>query len=134
MLRDHHPRLVLLDLMMPVMNGWQFRREQLADAALAHIPVIVVSADGSACREATKMGAADCVQKPVDLELLLRIVASLPPNVSHPPRMAHPTAVPTHPSAHPTSAGPVAFNPRRRRLFFPSAVPSVECRPFVEVA
>ena len=75
-LRDHLPRLILLDLMMPVMNGWQFRQHQLADAALAGIPVVVVSADGSASREAVRMGAADFVQKPVDLEALLRIVAS----------------------------------------------------------
>ena len=38
------PDLVLLDLMMPVMNGWQFRAKQLQDPALAEIPVIVMSA------------------------------------------------------------------------------------------
>src|SRR5689334_6104245 len=36
------PRLILLDLMMPTMNGYEFRREQRADPALAGIPTIVV--------------------------------------------------------------------------------------------
>src|SRR5580765_7790969 len=39
------PSLILLDLMMPVMNGTEFRAEQLRDPALASIPVVVVSAD-----------------------------------------------------------------------------------------
>src|SRR5947207_15447872 len=39
------PRLILLDLMMPVMNGWQFRAEQLKDPRLAEVPVLVISAD-----------------------------------------------------------------------------------------
>ena len=44
-LREHsRPHVILLDLLMPVMNGWQFRQEQLADPALAGIPVVVVSA------------------------------------------------------------------------------------------
>ncbi|PLS79555.1 MAG: response regulator, partial [Chloroflexi bacterium] len=38
------PALVLLDLMMPRMNGWQFRSEQRRDPALANIPVVVISA------------------------------------------------------------------------------------------
>jgi CheY-like chemotaxis protein len=38
------PDAILLDLDMPVMNGWQFRREQLLDPALADIPVLVASA------------------------------------------------------------------------------------------
>ena len=39
------PRAIILDLMMPVMDGWEFRRHQLADPTLAAIPVIVLSAD-----------------------------------------------------------------------------------------
>ena len=45
LLRDGaRPDVILLDLLMPVMSGWQFRQEQLADPVLADIPVIVVSA------------------------------------------------------------------------------------------
>ncbi len=44
-LRDgQRPGLILLDLMMPLMDGWQFRHEQLRDPSLANIPVIVCSA------------------------------------------------------------------------------------------
>jgi CheY-like chemotaxis protein len=40
--------VILLDLMMPVMDGWQFRRAQSKDPALSHIPVVVVTAAGRA--------------------------------------------------------------------------------------
>ena len=41
---EFRPSLILLDLMMPVMDGWQFREQQLRDPALAGIPVVVTSA------------------------------------------------------------------------------------------
>lgn len=41
--RDATATLVLLDLEMPAMNGWEFRRQQLADPRLAPIPVVVAS-------------------------------------------------------------------------------------------
>src|SRR5512132_4356371 len=52
------PSLILLDLMMPVMNGSQFRAAQLADRALAAIPVIVLSADAGLEEKASRLGAA----------------------------------------------------------------------------
>ena len=61
--------VILLDLMMPVMDGWQFRREQVQHAALANIPVIVVSAAG---QERIRQIDADAyLSKPVDLDELL---------------------------------------------------------------
>jgi len=61
--------LILLDLMMPVMDGWQFRREQVQHEAIANIPVIVVSAAG---RDRIKQIDADgYLSKPVDLDELL---------------------------------------------------------------
>ena len=63
------PCVILLDLMMPVMDGWQFRREQIQRAALANIPVIVVSAAGRERIEQIDADAYLC--KPVDLEELL---------------------------------------------------------------
>lgn len=45
---EARPLIVLLDLMMPVMNGWQFRAAMLADPSLADIPVIVITAAGAA--------------------------------------------------------------------------------------
>ena len=64
--------LILLDLMMPVMDGWQFREEQIRRAELAEIPVIVVSAAGKDRLE--KIDADAYLSKPVDLEELLERV------------------------------------------------------------
>ena len=68
------PCVILLDLMMPVMNGWAFRVEQQADARLADIPVIVLSARPSLQHEAFKMTVDEFLQKPVDITQLLAMV------------------------------------------------------------
>ena len=68
------PHLILLDLMMPVLDGFQFRREQMRDRALARIPVIVLSAmwrNEHLC----PMAVADWFGKPVDPSVLLRSIA-----------------------------------------------------------
>ena len=69
------PDVMLVDLMMPVMDGWQFRVEQLKDPLLAAVPVIVVSADARAAKQAARMGAADYLQKPFEFERLVEVVA-----------------------------------------------------------
>jgi CheY-like chemotaxis protein len=66
--------LVLLDLMMPVMNGWTFRAEQLRDPALAQVPVVVVTADSTAARRAGSLGVAGFMTKPIDFARLLTLV------------------------------------------------------------
>lgn len=66
------PCVIVLDLMMPVMDGWQFRQAQIRDASLANIPVIVVSAAG---RDRLERIQADAyLSKPVDLDELLGCV------------------------------------------------------------
>src|SRR5262245_8453392 len=65
------PDLIILDLMMPVMDGWQFRREQQRDPALDGIPVLVLSADGGVAQKAAALGARGYVQKPVEMDTLL---------------------------------------------------------------
>ena len=70
------PCVILLDLYMPVMNGWAFRDEQLRDPKLASIPVIVVSADTMVARRAADLGAAGYVGKPIDFDRLLALVAT----------------------------------------------------------
>jgi CheY-like chemotaxis protein len=65
------PSVILLDLMMPVMNGEDFRAEQLRDPRLAAIPVVVVSAHQKAEEQAARMGAIGCLKKPFDVEDLL---------------------------------------------------------------
>ena len=65
--------LILLDLMMPVMDGWQFRRRQLDDDRFAKIPTIVVSAAG---RDRMAQVTADAyLAKPIDMDELLTRVA-----------------------------------------------------------
>ncbi|HZY84248.1 MAG TPA: response regulator [Gemmataceae bacterium] len=71
LLRDKEPpSLILLDVMMPVLDGEQFRQEQKRDPRLAQIPVVIVSAlDVSSCLE-----AAGHVQKPFQVEELLAAI------------------------------------------------------------
>jgi two-component system, chemotaxis family, chemotaxis protein CheY len=68
------PRVILLDLMMPVMNGLQFLREQALDPQMAPIPVVLMSGDDSARAEAAALGAAGFIRKPVELAELIAAV------------------------------------------------------------
>ncbi len=68
------PCIILLDLMMPVMNGWDFRAQQLADPALKKIPTVIVSGAAQAPQEARSLGAAAFLQKPFDVEPLLDVI------------------------------------------------------------
>src|SRR2546423_11244266 len=61
------PSLILLDLMMPVMNGWEFRAEQLKDARLANVPVLIISADPHLRAKLETLGDAGVLQKPIHL-------------------------------------------------------------------
>ncbi|HET9598558.1 MAG TPA: response regulator [Anaeromyxobacteraceae bacterium] len=67
------PGLILLDLMMPGMSGWDFRREQLADPVLRDVPVVVVTASRDLARN--PISANDVLHKPVDVETLLASIA-----------------------------------------------------------
>ena len=67
------PCLIVLDLMMPRMSGWDFRMEQSSDLRLAGIPVVVVSADPLAS-QAERMGAAAVLSKPADAEQFLELI------------------------------------------------------------
>jgi CheY-like chemotaxis protein len=64
------PRLVLLDLMMPVMNGWEFLDEVAKDPSLKVIPIVVLTA----ADHSQVPGAMDVLCKPMDLKALLRVV------------------------------------------------------------
>ena len=63
--------LILLDMMMPVMDGWQFREEQRKLPAFDSIPVVIVTADGNARGKAEAIQAAGLVSKPVTIDGLL---------------------------------------------------------------
>jgi CheY-like chemotaxis protein len=69
------PCVILLDIMMPVMNGWEFRAQQRNEEALNAIPVVVITAHADASRAAAEMEAAGFLRKPVKLESLLASVS-----------------------------------------------------------
>jgi signal transduction histidine kinase len=64
--------VIVLDLMMPVMDGWQFRVEQKRSHELSAIPVIAVTADRTA--KAVAIDADACLTKPVDMNVLLATI------------------------------------------------------------
>jgi CheY-like chemotaxis protein len=68
--------VILLDLMMPVMNGWQFRQAQAGDPRFAGIPVVVVTAAGSK-EDIPALDADGWLSKPVDFDRLLATIAPL---------------------------------------------------------
>jgi CheY-like chemotaxis protein len=74
-----HPCLILLDLMMPVMDGRQFRAEQRHDKALGGIPVLVFSAHTNVEEAGADLGASACLRKPIELPRLLEAVRALCP-------------------------------------------------------
>jgi CheY-like chemotaxis protein len=74
--REQPPCVVLLDLMMPVMTGWEFRDVQRRDPALSDIPVVILTADGRAQSKADALGVGKYLRKPVQLEELLGMVHS----------------------------------------------------------
>ena len=66
------PRLILLDLTMPEMDGWAFRQAQLEDAQLREIPVVVMSASRGV--DDAVLGGAEILKKPVGLDEILAAV------------------------------------------------------------
>jgi len=66
-----HPNVILLDLMMPVMNGWEFRALQKADPKIAKIPVVVISADNRVEQKADAIDADGFIKKPIEMDQLV---------------------------------------------------------------
>ncbi len=67
--------VILLDLMMPEMNGWEFRQLQLGDPDLAAIPVVILSGIAGIEDEAEALRAETLLSKPIDLTELTQTVA-----------------------------------------------------------
>ena len=69
------PCLILLDLNLPRLSGVEFRRRQLADPAIAKIPVVVLSAASDLGRRTARLDITDVLTKPPDLETVAATVA-----------------------------------------------------------
>ena len=88
-LREWVPRLILLDLMMPEMDGWTFRAEQRRlGGAVADVPVIVLSGAREARARAGELEAAQALSKPFDLDEVVaaveRWILPRPPGTEEP--------------------------------------------------
>lgn len=70
---ERGPALILLDIMMPYMNGYEFREIQLKDAKLANIPTIILSAAGKH-EDIDKLHFKETLKKPLDLDTLIDVV------------------------------------------------------------
>jgi CheY-like chemotaxis protein len=68
------PCVILLDLMMPVMNGADFRHAQRQDAQLAQIPVVLISADGDLIAKAAEL-QLPFIAKPMKIDRVFAAVA-----------------------------------------------------------
>lgn len=71
------PNLIILDLMMPIMDGFQFRNEQRQNETIAGIPVVIMSADGNVTQKQERIGSLGYLKKPIDIDLALRTIDSL---------------------------------------------------------
>src|SRR6185437_15071304 len=68
------PSLIILDLMMPLMDGFRFRAAQELDPSLAPIPIIITTAGGNIDSKAYKLGAKGFLRKPFNLNEVLTTV------------------------------------------------------------
>ena len=68
------PCLVVVDLMMPKMDGWEFRQRQLSDPQFATIPVVIMSGYPNADKAAPTLGVRTVLKKPLSARRLLALV------------------------------------------------------------
>jgi CheY-like chemotaxis protein len=74
-LKEHPaPCLILLDLMMPRMSGWEFRTRQQQEPSLRSVPVVLVSGLGDTASEARRLQATAYLNKPINMKALLETV------------------------------------------------------------
>ena len=79
-LAESRPALILLDLMMPVMSGDEFRERQLADPKYRDVPVICMTAAHDGRTRAERLRAVEYFQKPLDFDRLISAVRSRVPS------------------------------------------------------
>ena len=71
---DRTPFLILLDLMMAGMSGWEFRAAQLANPRLTPIPVVILTAANTLSDGAHTLSDIEVLEKPFELDMLLTVV------------------------------------------------------------
>jgi CheY-like chemotaxis protein len=71
------PDVIVLDLMMPGVDGFQFREAQEKSARIAYIPIVVMSAGGNVEEKKIAMGAKAAIKKPADLDTILAAIRSI---------------------------------------------------------
>src|ERR1700687_1496830 len=76
-MRQRPPDVVVLDMVMPVMDGWSFLRAYRTQPRFAQVPVIVVSAEPTACEDGRRLGAQAGVTQPFAVDSLARALAQL---------------------------------------------------------
>ena len=69
------PNLILVDLTMPVMDGYRFRQAQIGDEVLAKIPTVMMSAGGNVEIKKDQIGADEYVKKPIEIGHFLSVIA-----------------------------------------------------------
>ena len=76
-IRVESPAAVLLDLMMPIMDGWEFLERCRRRQACAELPVAIMSAAHDAAWAASKLGVQGYLTKPFELDAVLAVVDRL---------------------------------------------------------
>jgi CheY-like chemotaxis protein len=69
------PNVVLLDLMMPIMDGWTFYDHLQAESRWAELPIVVISADANVVDKAARLNPVACLRKPVGIDDLLDVMS-----------------------------------------------------------
>jgi CheY-like chemotaxis protein len=76
--REHCPNLILLDMNMPIMDGWEFcQKLRNCGSAEGSIPIVVMTAARDAANRSREVGAQGFLGKPFDLDHLFRVVSSI---------------------------------------------------------
>jgi CheY-like chemotaxis protein len=68
------PTVILLDLMMPILDGWGFLAERAKEPHLAEVPVVIMSGCRDVAEKAKEFGAVAVLHKPVEPQTLLRVI------------------------------------------------------------
>jgi CheY-like chemotaxis protein len=78
------PSLILLDMMMPILNGWEFLRVQQRNPLFAPIPVVVLSAFRALADSAAVLGVQEALAKPINFDRLVALVQRYCPSAPTP--------------------------------------------------